>query len=61
MTANKGKPLATAIANLALAGVVVNELASGAYLVSSCRWCQNRYVPTLADLVVLSRRICEVQ
>jgi hypothetical protein len=55
------KQLATTIATLALAGVVVNELAAGAYLVSSCKWCQSRYVPTFSDLVALSRQVSELK
>jgi hypothetical protein len=55
------KQLATTVATLALAGVVVNELASGAYLVSSCRWCAARYRPDFVALVALSRQVGEVQ
>jgi hypothetical protein len=55
------KQLTTTMATLALAGVTVNELAAGAYLVGSSRWCQSRYVPTFADLVALSRQMTEVK
>lgn len=55
------KQLATTIATLAMAGVVVNELASGAYLVSTCRWCAAHYCPDFAALVALSRQVGEVQ
>ena len=55
------KQLSNTLATLALAGVAVNELENGAFLVSSCKWCAARYCPDFAALVAISRQMTEVQ